>query len=128
MLTIKRLSLDDARKLIHGAAAKAKKIGVPMCIAITDEAGNLIAFERMNGAKILSVDLSADKAFTAAVSKRPTHEYKNCASPAAWYSAFTHRRADGFHRRWRLSRDSARLRRRRCRPVRRRRRTGHGMR
>ena len=81
MLTIKRLSLDDARKLIRGAAAKAKKIGVPMCIAIADEAGNLIAFERMDGAKILSVDLSADKAFTAAVSKRPTHEYNELCQP-----------------------------------------------
>jgi len=83
VLTIKRLSLDDARKLIRGAARKAKKIGVPMCIAVTDEAGNMIAFERMDGAKILSVDLSADKAFTAAVSKRPTHEYNELCQPGS---------------------------------------------
>jgi uncharacterized protein GlcG (DUF336 family) len=83
VLTIKRLSLDDARKLIRGAARKAKKISVPMCIAVTDEAGNLIAFERMDGAKILSVDLSADKAFTAAVSKRPTHEYNELCQPGS---------------------------------------------
>ena len=83
MLSIKRLDLTDARKLIRGAAAKAKKIGVPMCIAITDEAGNMIAFERMDGAKILSVDLSADKAFTAAVSRRPTHEYNELCQPGS---------------------------------------------
>ena len=83
MLSIKRLDLTDARKLIPGAAAKAKKIGVPMCIAITDEAGNMIAFERMDGAKILSVDLSADKAFTAAVSRRPTHEYNELCQPGS---------------------------------------------
>ena len=67
MLTIKRLGLDDAHKLITGAKKKANKIGVPMCIAITDESGNLIAFERMDGANIFSVGLSQDKAFTAAV-------------------------------------------------------------
>jgi len=83
VLSIKRLDLTDARKLIRGAAAKAKKIGVPMCIAITDEAGNMIAFERMDGAKILSVDLSADKAFTAAVSRRPTHEYNELCQPGS---------------------------------------------
>ncbi len=81
MLTIKRLSLGDAGKLIRGAARRARKIGVPMCIAVTDEAGNLIALERMDGAKILSVDLSADKAFTAAVSRRPTHEYNELCQP-----------------------------------------------
>ncbi len=52
-----------------------------MCIAVADESGNLIAFERMDGAKTLSVGLSADKAFTAAVSKRPTHEYNEICQP-----------------------------------------------
>ncbi len=81
MLNIKRLSLGDAQKLIKAAAAKAKKIGVNMCIAVSDESGNLIAFERMDGAKVLSVNLSADKAYTAAISKRPTHEYNELNQP-----------------------------------------------
>ena len=83
MLTIKRLSLADAQKLIKGAVRKSGKIGVPMCIAVADEAGNLIAFERMDGAKILSIGLSADKAYTAAVSKRPTHEYNELCQPGS---------------------------------------------
>ena len=81
LLNIKRLSLADAQKLIKGAKRKAKRIDVPMCIAVADESGNLIAFERMDGAKILSVGLSADKAFTAAISKRPTHEYNKICQP-----------------------------------------------
>ena len=44
MLTIKRLDIEDANRLIAGARAKAIEIGVPMCVAITDESGNLIAF------------------------------------------------------------------------------------
>ena len=83
MLSIKRLSLDEARKLIKAAKQKAGKIGLPMCVSITDESGNLIAFERMDGAKELSVSLSADKAFTAAVSKRPTHEYNELCQPGS---------------------------------------------
>ena len=46
MQTLTRLDLDDARILMAGAEAHARTIGVPMCIAITDEAGQLIAFQR----------------------------------------------------------------------------------
>ncbi len=81
MLIIQRLSLADAVKLIEGASEHAESIGVPMCIAVCDESGNLIAFERMDGAKVLSVTLSADKAFTAAISRRPTHEYNEINIP-----------------------------------------------
>ena len=75
MLTVKRLDLADARILIEGAAEKAREIGVPMCIAITDESGNLIAFERMDGGKITSVTIAQDKSFTASAAKKATHDY-----------------------------------------------------
>lgn len=81
MLEIKRLSLDDARLLIRGAQKKAQAIKVPMVIAVTDESGNLIAMERMDGAKVLSVTLAVDKAMTAAVSKKGTHEYNEASVP-----------------------------------------------
>jgi len=83
MLTIQRLSYDDAARLIAGAEAKARELGVAMCIAVTDEAGHLIAFKRMDGAKQLSVRLSDDKAHTAALAKRPTHEYNEMCQPGS---------------------------------------------
>ena len=83
MLTIKRLSLDDARVLIEGAAAKARAIGVPMCIAVVDESGNLIAFERMDGGKVTSVTIAQDKAFTAAAAKKATHDYNKANVPGS---------------------------------------------
>ncbi len=81
MLLVKRLSLEEARKLIAGAAAKAREIGVPMCIAVADEGGNLIAFERMDGAKISSIAIAIDKAFTAAAARRPTQAYNELCVP-----------------------------------------------
>ena len=79
MLSIERLSAEDADILIEGAEREALKIGVPMCIAVVDESGNLIAFRRMDGGKILSVSLSQDKGFTAAVSRKSTQTYnQNC--------------------------------------------------
>ncbi|AVA23875.1 heme-binding protein [Rhizobium sp. NXC24] len=83
MLTIKRLSLDDARRLIQGAAAKASDIGVPMCIAVSDESGQLIAFERMDGGKITSTIIAQDKAYTAAGAKRTTESYGVASQPGS---------------------------------------------
>ena len=53
MITVKRLSIDDACILIEGARRKANEIEIPMCIAVADDSGNLIAFERMDGGTII---------------------------------------------------------------------------
>ena len=80
-LSIKRLSLTDAKHLIDGAKIKAQEIGVPMCIAIVDESGNLIAFDRMDGGKVTSITIAQDKAFTAAAARKATHEYNDACIP-----------------------------------------------
>ena len=81
MLTIKRLSCQDAQVLIDGAREKSKEIGIPMCIAVTDESGNVILFERMDGGKISSISIAIDKAFTAAVARKGTHVYNELCVP-----------------------------------------------
>lgn len=83
MLTIKRLSLADARILIEGARMRAEQISVPMCIAVTDESGQLIAFERMDGGKITSTIIAQDKAYTAAGAKRTTESYGVASQPGS---------------------------------------------
>ncbi len=78
-----RLDLHDARRLIAGATAHANSIGVPMCIAITDESGQLVAFERMDGGKVTSTTIAIDKAFTAAAARKATHEYGTASQPGS---------------------------------------------
>ena len=81
MLTIQRLDIADARLLLAGARARSEAIGVPMCIAITDESGNLVAFERMDGGKVTSTTIAIDKSYTASAAKRATHEYGVVSQP-----------------------------------------------
>jgi len=81
MLTINRLSIEDAYILLEGARIKANEIGVPMCISIVDESGNPIAFERMDGGKITSTIIAGDKAYTAAAARKATHEYNAVCKP-----------------------------------------------
>jgi uncharacterized protein GlcG (DUF336 family) len=59
------LQLADARRIIAAATAEAEKIGQPMNIAVVDEGGNLLAFERMANAWIGSIDISQSKAWTS---------------------------------------------------------------
>jgi uncharacterized protein GlcG (DUF336 family) len=81
MLTIRRLSIDEAQVLIDGAAVASREMGVPMCIAVTDESGHLIRFDRMDGGKISSISIAIDKAFTGAVARRGTHIYNELCVP-----------------------------------------------
>lgn len=81
MIEVKRLGLDDAHALIEAAAEKAREIGVPMCIAVADEAGNLIAFDRMDGAKVSSISIAIDKAFTAGAARNRTEFYNELCVP-----------------------------------------------
>jgi len=83
LLTIQRLAHQDAEILIQGAEEKAHEIGVPMCIAVVDESGFLIAFKRMDGGKPLSTTLAQDKAHTAAISRKSTQAYNECCVPGS---------------------------------------------
>jgi len=59
------VTLEAARNVIRAGEEKARDIGQPMNIAVVDAGANLVAFERMEGAWIGSIDISINKAFTA---------------------------------------------------------------
>lgn len=64
-ITKKSIDRETAEKAVAAAAAKAAEAGYKMCIAVTDEAGDLKAFLRMDGAPKLSIQISQDKAYTS---------------------------------------------------------------
>lgn len=86
MLSVPRIDLDEARRLVAAATARSAEIGVPMCIAVVDESGYLVAFDRMDGAKVTSVSIAIDKAFTAAGARNATSFYGAASRPdgPAW--------------------------------------------
>lgn len=74
-LTTRIISNELAETLMRAAVAKAEAMGVPMCIAITDPAGTLVQFLRMDRAPLLSVNIAQDKAYTAVSFGMATHEW-----------------------------------------------------
>jgi len=71
-VSLRRLTQAGALKALHACIAKAEAMKVPQCIAVTDEGGHLLAFARMDGAKVLSIDSSIAKARTSASSRIQT--------------------------------------------------------
>jgi uncharacterized protein GlcG (DUF336 family) len=59
------VTLEDARRVIAAAEAKAAELGQPMNIAVVDGGGNLVAHVRMDGAWLGSIDISIKKAYTS---------------------------------------------------------------
>ncbi len=59
------VSLAEARSIIQAGQAKATDLGTLMNIAVVDAGGNLLAFERQEGAWLGSIDIAMNKAFTS---------------------------------------------------------------
>ena len=77
--TINVTTLDQAGAQIVLKAAKesAQQRHAPSAIAVVDPAGDLLAFQRMDGVRPASADLAVGKARTAARLRRPTAEVED---------------------------------------------------
>jgi uncharacterized protein GlcG (DUF336 family) len=75
------LTLEGACTALAASTSRALEIKVPMNIAIVDASCHLVAFQRMDGAKITSISIAIDKAFTAAGHRAPTSVYKDNVWP-----------------------------------------------
>jgi uncharacterized protein GlcG (DUF336 family) len=61
------LTLEDAKRMLSAAEAKAASFGIAYNIAVVDAGGHLMAFVRQDGALIGSIDPAIDKAVTARI-------------------------------------------------------------
>jgi len=71
------ISLDRAQAVIQAAVAKAKERNWKMNVAVSDSGGNLVAFQRMDGAMLASIQIAEHKARAAATFRRPTKVFED---------------------------------------------------
>ena len=71
------ISHEQARKALAGAIAEARKQALPMAVAVVDNAGQLVAFERMDNTQTGSTLVAQDKASSAAMFRRPTKAFQD---------------------------------------------------
>jgi uncharacterized protein GlcG (DUF336 family) len=77
VLTKKTVSLELAKKIAAVAQVEAAKNKWAMAIAIVDDGGNLVYFERMDGTQLGSIEVAQQKAKTALFFKRPTKSFED---------------------------------------------------
>jgi glc operon protein GlcG len=77
--TINVMTLDQAgaQTVLQAAMQSAQQRNAPSAIAVVDRAGDLLAFQRMDGVRPASADLAIEKARTAARLQRPTAEIED---------------------------------------------------
>ncbi len=81
-----RLTLEGARAILAAAEAKAGEINVPQNIAVVDDGGHLLAFARMDGAKLSSIEVALTKARAASLRRSPTGPSPTTGEPNVFLS------------------------------------------
>ncbi len=71
------VSLESAKKAAAAAVAEARKNNWTMAVAVTDAAGDLVYFEKIDGTQTGSVNVAIGKARSAALFKRPSKVFQD---------------------------------------------------
>jgi glc operon protein GlcG len=71
------ITLEQAKKVLAGAEAEAKKNNWNVVISIVDSGGQLVAVHRLDGTQFGSVDVARDKAYSAVAFRRPTKAFQD---------------------------------------------------
>ena len=74
---------ETAEQMLQASYAKAAELGVAISVAVVDMAGALVTSGSMDGADAESVETAVNKAYTAVVFQKPTHQLgRNAAQNA----------------------------------------------
>ncbi len=82
------LTLAAARRVIAAVQRDARGLQLPVSVAVVDSGDQLVAFERMDGADLVTVSLARDKAYTALVNRMPTADLPPLVQPGAEYFGY----------------------------------------
>jgi uncharacterized protein GlcG (DUF336 family) len=77
------ISLEQAKKVMAGAEAEAKKNGWNVVIAVLDSGGHMVLLQRLDGAQLGSIDVAKEKAHWAVLYCRPTKMFQDLVGQRA---------------------------------------------
>lgn len=77
--SIKEFNLNTIKQMAELAEKKALEMKVPIVFSAVDSGGNIILVHRMEDSLLASIDISINKAYTAAALQMPTSEVSNLA-------------------------------------------------
>ena len=66
------INLEQAKKVVAGAEAEAKKNNWPVAIVVLDTGGQMVMMQRLDNTQWGSIDIAKEKARSAVALRRPT--------------------------------------------------------
>lgn len=75
------LDLGFALALTHLAQQEAKQLDIRIAVAVLDDGGNLVSFQRMNGSQLASSGLASNKAYSAVAFQRQSQDMFDVSQP-----------------------------------------------
>lgn len=82
------LTLAAARAVIAAVQAEARTMRVALSCAVVDAGDQLVAFERMDAADLVTIMLAQDKAYTALANRMPTRDLAPLVQPGAEFYGY----------------------------------------
>src|SRR3990170_5206960 len=82
------LTLAAARAMVAAAVEAARPERIPISVAVVDAGAQLVAFERMDGADLVTITLAQDKAWTALVNRMPTADLAPITQPGTEFFGY----------------------------------------
>ena len=83
------ISLERAEAAIAATVAEARKHDWKLNVAVVDSGGNLVAFQRMDGAQLASIQISEHKARTAVTFRRETKAFESAIQQSNYHYVMT---------------------------------------
>lgn len=74
--------------MVAAALEAARSERIPISVAVVDAGAQLVAFERMDGADLVTVTLAQDKAWTSLVNRMPTADLGPIVQPGAEFFGY----------------------------------------
>jgi uncharacterized protein GlcG (DUF336 family) len=71
------ITLEQAKKVLAGAEAEAKKNSWNVVISVVDPSGQLVAMSRLDNTQFGSVEVAREKAYSAVAFRRPTKVFQD---------------------------------------------------
>jgi glc operon protein GlcG len=74
------ITLDQAKKVLTGAEAEARKNNWNVVISIVDPGGQLVTMSRLDNTHFGSVEVAREKAYSAVAFRRPTKAFQDAVA------------------------------------------------
>ncbi len=82
------LTLAAARRMIDAVEAAGREMRGALSTAVVEAGDQLVAFARMDGADLVSIDLARDKAFSALMNRMPTRDLAPVVQPGTEFYGY----------------------------------------